>query len=126
MAQRVDDYRNQLKKPYMSRENRAKQFAPFSALKGLDEALKDKEAPVINLQDQTPVAAIASFNPEGKMIPLYFAIDGIKMKIDNIKWADDNHSWGCQYRCEVTMSDHIEVIDLFYYNTLKLWTIRKK
>lgn len=69
----------------MDREHRAKQFAPFTALSGLEEALKAKEVPPVNLKNQAIVLVIASFNENGKMIPLYFAINGIRIKINNIK-----------------------------------------
>lgn len=39
---------NKTVRPKMSVENRAKQFMPFAALKGLPEALEEKERSVIN------------------------------------------------------------------------------
>lgn len=109
----------------MDRENRAKQFAPFAALKGHEEALREKEAPVVDLQNQTIIKVIASFNKEGDMIPLYFDIDGISIKIDNIK-THDNAVWGSRYRCQITLIDHVETVELYYYNVRKIWTLRKK
>ena len=37
--------------PKMSREERAKQFLPFAALKGYEEALRAKEAEVLGLAE---------------------------------------------------------------------------
>ena len=89
----------------MDRENRAKQFAPFIALSGLEEALKAKEVPPVNLENQTIVLVIASFNENGKMIPLYFAINGIRIKINNIKWMSKEMVWGNTFRCEITVQE---------------------
>lgn len=109
----------------MDRENRAKQFAPFAALKGHEDALKAKEAPVVDLENQALIKVIASFNIQGDMIPLYFNIDGISVKIDQIKYHDDA-IWGSKYRCEITLVDHVETVELYYYNTRKVWTLRKR
>lgn len=110
--------------PKMDRENRAKQFAPFAALTGLEDALKSKEAPPVNLENQTIVPVIASFNENGKMIPLYFATNGIRIKINNIKWISKEMTWGMQFRCEITVQDRTETVDLCYYNSHKIWTLK--
>lgn len=110
----------------MDQTNRAKQFAPFAALTGYEETLKAKEASVLNLDDQVIVPVIASFNQKGDMIPLYFSTEGIRLKIDNVKWISKRKAWGLQYRCEITIQDRLEVIDLFYYDTMHLWTMKKK
>lgn len=110
--------------PKMDRENRAKQFAPFAALTGFEAALKAKEAPPVNLDNQTIVPVIASFDKNGKMIPLYFSTNGIRIKINNIKWISKAMTWGMQFRCEITVQDHTETVDLCYYNTLRIWTLK--
>lgn len=110
----------------MDNQNRAKQFAPFDALKGHNEAIKEKEAPVFNIENQVAVPVIANFNSEGGMIPIYFAMNGIKIKIDNIQWKSDKKTWGSQYRCEFVLNNRVETVDLFYYNTHRIWTMPKK
>lgn len=42
----------QSKHPKMSRENRAKQFLPFAALKGYEEALREKEKEIESLMEK--------------------------------------------------------------------------
>lgn len=86
---------------------------------------QNKIAPGFNTDNQVTVPVIASFNGTGGMIPLYFAAEGIRLKINNIKWVSTNQPWGTQYRCEITVQDRLETIDLYYYNTLRLWTMRK-
>jgi len=39
----MSDYQSRKARPKMSREQRAKQFLPFAAVSGLDEALQKKE-----------------------------------------------------------------------------------
>lgn len=109
----------------MDQSNRAKQFSPFAALKGYEEALSEKEAPSVNLKNQIIVPVIASFSNEGKIIPLYFAIEGLRIKIDHIKWESPNKTWGTQFRCEITLHDHVDTIDLYYYDSKRIWTMKK-
>lgn len=109
----------------MDPANRAKQFSPFAALKGYEEALSDKEAPSVDLKNQIIVPVIASFNNDGKIIPLYFAIEGIRIKIDHIKWESPNKAWGTQFRCEITLYDHVDTIDLYYYDSKRIWTMKR-
>ena len=116
----------------MDTEQRAKQFAPFSALKGYEEALREKEktAPRLELteeeKNQVPVPVIATFSKDGKVKPVYFSIEGIRLKVDHIKWQDERAVWGNQYRCEVTLGDRVEEVDLYYYKTDCICTMRKK
>ena len=78
---------------------------------------EEKNNPLINNVNQIPIPVIATFNKEGKMFPLYFSIEGIRLKVDHIKWQNDKAAWGNQYRCEVTLGDRVEEVDLFYYKT---------
>ena len=107
----------------MDQEKRAKQFTPFDALSGYSEALSIKEAPVVNVEEQSIVPVIASFSVSGDMKPIYFSAEGIRLKIDNIKWSEQK-TWGIRYRCEVTVQDRVETVDLCYYFTKKIWTIK--
>lgn len=117
----------------MDREQRAKQFAPFSALNGYEEALRAKEKTVVpktelteEEKNQIPVPVIATFSKDGKMVPIYFSIEGLRLKIDHIKWQNDRAVWGNQYRCEVTLGDRVEEVNLYYYKTSSVWTMKKK
>ena len=117
----------------MDQEQRAKQFAPFSALDGYEEARRAKEKTAAFKTDlteeernQIPVPVIATFSKDGKMLPIYFSIEGLRLKIDHIKWQNDRAVWGNQYRCEVTLGDRVEEVDLYYYKTSSVWTMKKK
>lgn len=117
----------------MDREQRAKQFVPFSALDGYEEALRNKENAASfktelpeKESNQIPVPVIATFSKDGKMRPIYFSVEGLRLKIDHIKWQNDSAVWGHQYRCEVTLGDRVEEVDLYYYKTSSVWTMKKK
>lgn len=43
-------------RPKMSREERAKQFMPFAALKGYEEALREKERQVAEREKKEPLS----------------------------------------------------------------------
>lgn len=82
--------------------------------------------PLINNEEQIPVPVIATFNKDGKFYPLYFSVEGIRIKVDNIKWVSNKCVWGYSFRCEVTLSDRVETVDLYYYKNLNIWTLKKK
>lgn len=114
----------------MDRGHRAKQFAPFSALKGYEDALKNKETQKQSdaMKDNSgliPVPVIASFSSNGKMIPLYFSVEGIKIKIDRIIWAQEGLSMGSHYRCRICTGEIAEEIDLLYYKNSNVWALKK-
>lgn len=88
--------------------------------------VEEKDNPLINNKDQIPIPVIATFNKNGKFYPLYFCIEGIRIKVDNIKWVSDKSVWGYKFRCEITLSDRVETVDLYYYKNLNIWTMRKK
>ena len=84
----------------MDTQQRAKQIAPFSALKGYEEALREKEKTVAAKQkmveeneDQIPVPVIATFSKDGKILPLYFSVEGIKIIIDKVICVKENLAW---------------------------------
>ena len=78
----------------MSRADRAKQFMPFSALKGLEEALAEKEkivVPRIELSEDSAVELDRKMHTleRGKMAPVvyyhkdeYLKLTGMVAKID--------------------------------------------
>lgn len=74
---------------------------------------------------QEAVPIIASFGRNGGMIPLYFMVEGVQLKVNKVLWQSNNKTWGNQYRCEVTLNDRVWIIDLFYYSEKRLWTMKK-
>ena len=48
---------------------------------------EEKSNPFINNPNLVIVPVIASFSTDGKMIPVYFSVEGIKIKIDKVIWA---------------------------------------
>lgn len=128
------DYENNIK---MDRQNRAKQFMPFAALKGYDEALRENEicdesgsySRPDNYMDNpllVPVPVIASYSRNGDVIPLYFSIEGLRVKISKVKWKDTGKEWGYHFRCEIIMDDMSEDVDLYFYKNKNVWTLRRK
>ena len=55
---------------------------------------EEKEAPFVNNPDLIPVPVLASFSLDGKMIPVYFAVEGLKIKIDSVVWGKEGLAWG--------------------------------
>lgn len=74
--------------------------------------------------DITPVPVIANFSNDGKVCPLYFAAEGIRIKIDNIKWQKGNNIY-LEFHCEITLSDRVEEIRLVYYFRNHVWGLKK-
>lgn len=87
---------------------------------------EEMENPLINNTEQVPVPVIATFNKDGKYYPIYFSLEGIRIKIDNIKWTSEKALWGSMFRCEVTLVDRVEEVDLYYYKTNNVWMMRRK
>ena len=90
--------------------------------------IEEKENPLINNENQISIPVIATFNKDGKfyLYPIYFSIEGIRIKVDRIKWVSDKSLWGYTFRCEITLSDRVETVDLYYYKNLNIWTLKKK
>lgn len=72
-----------------------------------------------------PVPVIATFSKNGNVCPLYFAVEGIRMKIDNIKWRQEKMSH-IEFRCETTLSDRVEEVRLQYFFREQIWTLERK
>lgn len=72
-----------------------------------------------------PVPVIASFNCEGKIIPLYFRYEGLKLKVDNVKWISDRMEYIIKYCCEVTLQDRVQEVILFYFKKRDVWTMER-
>lgn len=82
--------------------------------------------PFVDNVQHVPVPVIASFNKEGKIIPLYFSVEGIKLRVDNIKWENAGRMWGNHFKCEVTLGERVEEVDLYYFADSRKWTMKKK
>ena len=93
---------------------------------GHQSPIEERNNPLISNDNQIRIPVIATFSKDGKMLPLYFSVEGIRLKVDHIKWQSDKAVWGNQYRCEVTLGDRVEEVDLYYYKTNYIWTMRKK
>lgn len=72
-----------------------------------------------------PVPVIATFSKDGKVCPLYFAVEGIRIKVDNIKWKQEKMTH-IEFRCETTLSDRVEEVILKYFYKEQIWTLNKK
>lgn len=81
--------------------------------------------PSINSRNHVTVPVIASFNTEGKMIPLYFSVEGLRIKIDRIVWGKEDLVWGSQYRCKICVSEIAEEIELSYFKHTNMWALKK-
>lgn len=93
---------------------------------GHQSPIEERNNPLISNDNQIRIPVIATFSKDGKMLPLYFSVEGIRLKVDHIKWQSDKAVWGNQYRCEVMLGDRVEEVDLYYYKTNYIWTMRKK
>lgn len=71
------------------------------------------------------IPVIASFDSDGTMIPVYFSIEGLRIKIQKILWHTENLIWGNQYHCQVLLSDQEETVDLFFFKTTNSWTLER-
>lgn len=67
------------------------------------------------------VPVIASFSADGKMIPLYFAAEGIRIKIQKIIWSREGLVWGSHYRCEICVEERTQEINLQYKKNTNTW-----
>lgn len=72
-----------------------------------------------------PVPVIASFNNKGEMIPLYFSVEGLRLKIDHLLYSDKKTTDMTTYRCEVTFSDRVQQITLNYHKNAGIWTLNR-
>lgn len=91
-------------------------------------------AGIVHNQDQNPfscnsnlicVPVIATFNSAGEIRPLYFSLEGLRLKIDNIKFVDRSRSEVIVFRCEVTFSDRVQQITLHYHKRDAIWTMKR-
>lgn len=72
-----------------------------------------------------PVPVIATFSKDGKVVPLYFSVEGIRIKIDNIKWKQKRVDY-MEFRCEIMLSDRVDEVRLKYYFKEQIWIMERK
>lgn len=71
------------------------------------------------------VPVIATFNISGDIKPLYFSVEGIRLKIDNIRYINSNNKEKPVFKCEVTFSDRVQEVTLTYHKRQDVWTMDK-
>ena len=71
------------------------------------------------------VPVIASFDTFGKIIPLYFRYEGLRLKIDHIKWFNDRTVDIVKFCCEITLQDRVQEVILYYHKKNGMWTLEK-
>lgn len=71
------------------------------------------------------VPVIASFDTFGKIIPLYFRYEGLRLKIDHIKQFNDRTVDIVKFCCEITLQDRVQEVILYYHKKNGMWTLEK-
>lgn len=80
----------------MSRQDRAKQFMPFAALKGLPEALAKKEKQIVQRKELSECMAEELNNKfllleKGKMVTVTYYLENEYVKMTGLVSMIDNH-----------------------------------
>ena len=75
--------------------------------------------------DLAPVPVIASFDTNGKIIPLYLRYEGLKLKVDHIRWASDCMEFVKKFCCEITLQDRVQQVIVYYHKKTDLWTMER-
>ena len=69
------------------------------------------------------VPVIASFNTDGKIMPLYVRIQGISYKIDS-SWMYSNFISTVDFNCKIIDGDSLKPLILIYHRKEGLWSTR--
>ena len=85
----------------------------------------EKENPFVYNPNLVPVPVIASFDTSGKIIPLYMRFEGLRLKIDHIKWFDDRMIYVIKFCCEITLQDRVQEMILYYHKKNDMWTLER-
>ena len=97
----------------------------YNASKGVEKVMSDiwilRENKNLIL---TPV--IASFDTEGKIRPLYFSFEGLRLKIDNIKCIKKLTDSQIEFACEITLIDRVKTAYFVYHTNYRAWSIDKR
>lgn len=94
---------------------------------GIKSVEEEKNNPFILNNNVVPVSVIASFNTSGNMLPLYFMVEGIRIKVDRIISCKEGMTWGSQYKVRICFdANQEEVIELLYFSNRNMWVMKKK
>lgn len=75
--------------------------------------------------DVVPVPVIASFDTSGRIIPLYIRYEGLRLKVDHLKWTSNRMEFVSKFCCEITLQDRVQEVILFYYKRNELWAMQR-
>ena len=70
------------------------------------------------------VTAIATFDTQGHVKPVYIGIDGVSYKVHSA-WMQPSFKNHLTFHCEIIDGDRIKPIDLSYHKTEDVWSIPK-
>lgn len=73
-----------------------------------------------------PVPVIVSFDSKGEMVPLYFRYNNLKLKIDNVKAKYKGMGRLEKFDCEITLTDRIQIVELYYFSPKHSWGLKFK
>lgn len=80
-----------------------------------------------NLYTDNPVVeavpVIASFDGDGRIVPLYIRYEGLRLKVDHIVWRMEDAFARETFCCEITMSDRVLQVLLHYDKKPGVWTM---
>lgn len=86
---------------------------------------KEADNPFAYNPNIVPVPVIASFDTKGGIIPLYIRYEGLKLKVDHIKWFSDRMEFMLKYCCEITLQDRVQEVILYYHKKMETWTMER-
>lgn len=86
---------------------------------------KEVENPFAYNPNVIPVPVIASFDTKGRIVPLFIRYEGLKLKVDHLKWTDDRMAFALKYCCEITLQDRVQGVILYYHKRLDMWVMER-
>ena len=69
----------------------------------------------------TPVSVIATYNAYGNFRPLFFQLDGNRIKVENIKWSSEDTGSSTFFCCEVMDGEYVREFVLVYIYKQHRW-----
>lgn len=75
-----------------------------------------------DLNNQTAIPVIASFNNKGQLMPLYIGINGKQYKVHSYT-IRRNFANQIEFQCKVIVDDMLKLLIITYYIKECLWTI---
>ena len=74
----------------------------------------------------TPLPVIATYNADGDFYPLYFQLDGNRIKVENVKWHSEDAHRSMFFNCEVMDGEYVREFVLVYLYDQHRWYLDKK